>query len=53
MLFYFSIFILSNIIITNQECVQGAKGCIKCNPITKLCIKCEKDIYIPDSNGGC
>ena len=53
MLLYLSIFILSNIFITNQVCVLGEKKCIKCNPITKLCIKCEKDIYTPDSNGGC
>ena len=23
-----------------------------CNPITKLCIKCDKDVLIPDENGG-
>ena len=27
--------------------------CARCHPITKLCVQCEKDIYIPDSKGGC
>ena len=53
MLFYFSLFIFSNIILTKQACVQGQNLCSKCNPITKLCVKCEKDIYSPDANGGC
>ena len=35
------------------SCVPGQNYCDKCNPITKLCIKCEKDIYIPDEKGGC
>ena len=32
---------------------MGVNYCSKCNPVTKLCIKCEKDIFIPDENGGC
>ena len=34
-------------------CTIEQNHCIKCNPMTKLCIKCEKDIYIPDEFGGC
>ena len=35
------------------SCIVGENYCSSCNPVTKLCIKCEKDIYIPDENGGC
>ena len=34
-------------------CIEGEDHCTSCNPITKLCIKCDKDIYIPNENGGC
>ena len=34
-------------------CVEVENFCIKCNPITKLCLKCEKNIFIPEDNGGC
>ena len=34
-------------------CEVDKNHCSRCNPITKLCIKCEKEIYIPDENGGC
>ena len=27
--------------------------CSKCNLITKLCVKCELNIYTPDQKGGC
>ena len=35
------------------SCVIDKNHCSKCNPISKLCIKCDKDIYAPDENGGC
>jgi len=34
-------------------CEVDIKHCSRCNPITKLCVKCDKDIYSPDENGGC
>ena len=34
-------------------CIEGENKCLRCNPITKLCEKCEKEIYKPDNNGGC
>ena len=53
MKFYFVFFLISKILFSNQSCVAGTNLCTKCNPITKLCIKCEKDIYSPDDKGGC
>ena len=47
----FSIFI--NIVISNPICVGGQNHCLRCNTITNLCIKCDKDIYSPDEKGGC
>ena len=35
------------------KCIEGENNCSKCHPISKLCIKCNKDIYIPNSNGLC
>ena len=34
-------------------CIEGENLCLKCNPVSKLCYKCEKDIYTPDEKGGC
>jgi len=34
-------------------CEEGKSNCLKCNPITNLCYKCEKTIYVPDDKGGC
>ena len=53
MILYFSIFIISKIILSESVCVAGEKNCLKCHPNSKLCIKCDKDIYSPDSEGGC
>ena len=36
-----------------SACITDQNHCTKCDPIAKLCIKCEKDIYIPDEFGGC
>ena len=49
---YIFLFIL-HIKIFSQKCIEGQNNCVKCNPITKLCVKCDKDIYIPDSEGLC
>ena len=53
MIAYIALIISSQIIFSNSDCAKGLNLCSKCNPITKLCIKCEKDIYSPDSKGGC
>ena len=34
-------------------CIEGKNNCLKCNPKTKLCHKCDKNILIPDEKGGC
>ena len=39
--------------LSSSECFVNNNHCIKCNPITKLCVKCDKNIYSPDENGGC
>ena len=49
----FLIFNNIKIILSEPGCIAGFDYCSRCNPITKLCIKYEKDIYIPDANGGC
>ena len=53
MLFHLIILIISKIILTAPNCEENVRNCIRCHPVTKLCIKCEKDIYTPDENGGC
>ena len=50
---FFSIFTIIKIILSEPTCLAGFDYCSRCNPITKLCVKCEKDIYTPDANGGC
>ena len=53
MLYYLIFFIFSKLVQSAPSCKEGTNFCKKCNPITKLCIKCDKDIYSPDTNGGC
>ena len=38
---------------TSPSCSENDKGCIKCNFVTNLCIKCKSDILTPDDEGGC
>jgi len=53
MLFYCILIALFKIFFSEQNCKEGLNNCAKCNPITKFCVKCEKDIYTPDREGGC
>ena len=39
--------------LSSSEYIFEKNHCIKFNPITKLCIKCDLNIYSPDENGGC
>ena len=39
--------------LTLSDYIADKNHCIKFNPITKLCIKCDLNIYSPDEYGGC
>ena len=44
----FSLFIIvfiNKIIFSQTLCSVGENNCSKCNPLTKLCVKCDKDVY--------
>ena len=41
------------LIFSSPICKEGSNYCSRCNPITKLCVKCQYDIFIPDNDGGC
>ena len=45
--------IVLEILLCAPNCEEGVNNCKSCNPITKLCVKCDKDVFIPDENGGC
>ena len=47
------IIIITKITLSLSSCSSGENYCSKCNPVTKLCSKCEKDIYTPNNYGGC
>ena len=51
MLSYILFLIIYGII--NGLCAEGKNLCKRCNPVTKLCEKCNYDVLIPDENGGC
>ena len=53
MLTYSIVFLLFKMFFSEPNCKQGLNNCSKCNPITKLCVKCEKEVYTPDREGGC
>ena len=52
---YIFLLILINILSVYSEpkCEEGKNNCVKCNPITNLCLKCDKNVFVPDENGGC
>ena len=53
MLIYLITIIIFSIVHSEPSCKEGEYYCSRCNPITKLCVKCELDVYSPDLNGGC
>ena len=53
MLKCFLFLIISGIILNAPICEEGLNNCLSCNPLTKLCVKCDLDVFIPDENGGC
>ena len=43
-----------NLVYSLPSCKEGKDFCFLCNPVTKLCEKCEKSkIFIPNEKGGC
>ena len=52
-LYVFLIFAILFQYIFSFQCKENENGCIKCNPLNKLCLKCKNDILIPDNQGGC
>ena len=53
MIFELIILIILQIKLSSSKCIEGENNCEICHPITKMCIKCNKNIYIPNSNGLC
>ena len=37
----------------SASCETFKNGCLKCNPLTNLCFRCEYDVLAPDKKGGC
>lgn len=52
-IFFYILFFSFKICLTNPSCIEGKNNCIKCHPYTNLCLRCDKNIYSPDHNGGC
>ena len=50
---YFLLSLIFQIILSEPSCTKGEKNCLLCNPLSKLCLQCEYEVYIPDKNGGC
>ena len=45
--------IILKISLSLTSCIYGENHCSRCNPVSKLCVKCDKNIYVPDNKGGC
>ena len=41
------------ILLAAQTCQKGLDNCALCNPISKLCLECEYEVYVPNKEGGC
>ena len=53
---YFNIYLFFIVIIKiciSPNCKIYEKYCLKCNPLTNLCVQCEYNNLIPDKLGGC
>lgn len=51
-IYIFCFFIIQ--ILSTPICIINSNHCSKCNQLTNLCFKCEKqDSFIPDDKGGC
>ena len=50
---YFLLLLVFQIILSEPSCTKGEKNCLLCNPLSKLCLQCEYEVYVPDKNGGC
>ena len=53
MLFFSIILLLFEMIYSSPSCIEYKNHCVKCHPTNNLCLQCDKEIYTPDSNGGC
>ena len=58
MLKYISIFvflIVSQITVSfsSYVCKEGSNNCARCNPVTKLCVKCQSNIFSLNKKGEC
>ena len=47
------LFMLQIYLSISSICKEGSNNCAKCNPITKLCVKCDKNIYSINKKGEC
>ena len=51
--FLYILIIVNNTNLSLSSCQVGIKNCTKCDPITQLCLRCDKNILSPDEKGGC
>ena len=47
------IFTILKICISLPKCIEGENYCLKCNPVTKLCVQCSLSVLIPNEKGEC
>ena len=52
-LILFIFLLLFKKIFSINNCEEGKNNCIKCDYRSKLCSLCDKEILVPDQNGGC
>ena len=52
-MFFSIILTLIPLFISDPECWKGHNHCFKCHPLTNICTKCDSELYIPNTEGGC
>ena len=50
---YLFCLLIIHITLSLSSCIVGENHCIECHNKTDLCYQCEKDIFIPNNQGGC
>jgi hypothetical protein len=52
-LFFLFSFLSIFLTINSFTCEESVNLCLKCNPLTNLCLRYDLEIYAPDTSRGC
>ncbi len=51
--YFYSFILLIALKVLSPKCVENENFCVRCHPLTNLCLKCQNEILVPNEEGGC